>query len=114
MDIRVTEKVSVSAPIALVVEGLLIGSYGRRYAMSESTCQHLDTFWGLVDEILNAVLFVLIGLEVLIICYTSEQFIAGLIAIPIVLLARLISVGLPMACTRSMQSFAPRTVRVLT
>ena len=74
----------LSGPIAMVVAGLLIGNHGRTLAMSDKTREHLDTFWELIDEILNAVLFVLIGLEVLVMPYTGEVFAAGLIAIPIV------------------------------
>lgn len=86
----------ISGPIAMVVAGLLIGNQGRMLAMSETTREHLDTFWELVDEILNAVLFVLIGLEVIILTFTREYLLAGLVAIPLVLLARLISVGVPL------------------
>ena len=56
----------LSGPIAIVVAGLLIGNHGRLLAMSDRTRSHLDTFWELVDEVLNVVLFVLIGLEVLV------------------------------------------------
>ena len=63
------EALHVSGPIAMVVAGLLIGNHGRSFAMSDRTIANLDLFWGLVDEILNAVLFVLIGLEVLVLTY---------------------------------------------
>ena len=56
----------LSGPIAMVVAGLLIGNQGRKYAMSKTTVEHLDLFWELIDEILNAVLFILIGLEILV------------------------------------------------
>ncbi len=61
----------LSGPIAIVVAGLLIGNPDRRLAMSEKTRQYLDTFWELVDEILNAVLFALIGLEILVLAFTQ-------------------------------------------
>lgn len=93
-------RLHVSGPIAMVVTGLCIGNHGRRLAMSERTREHLDTFWELVDEILNAVLFVLIGLEVLILTFTVEYLAAGLLAIPIVLLSRAIAVSLPIAVLR--------------
>lgn len=108
------EVLHVSAPIAMVVAGLLIGNHGRHFAMSETTRHHLDIFWELVDEILNAVLFVLIGLEVLVVVYTSEHLIASLIAIPIVLLARFISVGLPLGVLRRVQEFSANAVIILT
>ena len=67
----------LSAPIAIVVAGLMIGNHGRRNAMSDVTVQHLDTFWELIDEILNAVLFLLIGLEMLILDFSPLIWIAG-------------------------------------
>jgi len=85
----------ISAPIAIVVAGLLIGNHGRRLAMSEKTRQHLDDFWELLDEILNAVLFVLIGLEALVLTLSGKALLAGALAVPVVLLSRLICVGGP-------------------
>lgn len=82
-----------SGPITVVVAGLLIGNSGRSFAMSEQTRQHLDTFWELVDEILNAVLFVLIGLEVLVMPLEWTFLVLGLVAIPLVLFGRLVSVA---------------------
>ena len=108
------EVLHVSAPIAMVVAGLLIGNHGRSFAMSEVTRHHLDIFWELVDEILNAVLFVLIGLEVLVVIYTREHLIASVIAIPIVLLARFVSVGLPLGLLRKAQEFSSNAVTILT
>ena len=104
----------VSGPLAMVVAGLLVGNYGRKFAMSDRTREHLDTFWELVDEILNAVLFVLIGLEVLVITMTDRTFLAGAIAIPVVLLARLVSVGIPISLLRFVRKFSPRVIRILT
>lgn len=103
-----------SGPIAIVVAGLLIGNQGRSFAMSESTREHLDTFWELVDEILNAVLFVLIGLEVLVLSFRGEYLLAGLIAIPLVLLVRFISVGLPVIILRRWREFTPGAIRIMT
>jgi CPA1 family monovalent cation:H+ antiporter len=104
----------LSGPIAIVVAGLLIGNHGRRFAMSQTTREHLDTFWELVDEILNALLFVLIGLEVLVLTFTRGLFLAGLISIPALLAARWVSVGLPVALMSSWQRFAPGTVTLMT
>jgi CPA1 family monovalent cation:H+ antiporter len=104
----------LSGPIAMVVAGLLIGNHGRAFAMSATTVEHLDLFWELVDEVLNAVLFVLLGLEVLAITFSGRQLAAGLLAVPVVLLARLASVGLPVALLRRRQAVAPYTVRLLT
>lgn len=105
--------VHTSGPIAMVVAGLLIGNHGRRLAMSEKTREHLDTFWELVDEILNAVLFVLIGLELLVLSFTGTVFVAGLIAIPLVLFARFVCVGAPVALMRSVRDFSPGAIRVM-
>jgi len=108
------EVLHLSAPIAIVVAGLLIGNHGRVLAMSELTREHLDTFWELVDEILNAVLFVLIGLEVLVLVFIQEYLIAGLLAIPIVLLARFVTVGIPITLMRRFRDFTPKAIQVLT
>ncbi len=74
----------------------------------------MDTFWELIDEILNAVLFVLIGLEVLALAFTGRYLLVGLIAIPMVLFARLVSVAGPIAAMRKRGQFARHTIRVLT
>ena len=102
-----------SGPIAMVVAGLLIGNRGRVLAMSDRTREHLDTFWELVDEILNAVLFVLIGLEVLVLQFTREYMFAGLLMIPLVLIARTISVGVPINLLRLKRDFSPHVVKIL-
>ncbi len=81
------ESLHTSAPIAMVVAGLLIGNQGRAFAMSPNTRLHLDMFWLLIDEILNAILFVMIGLEVLVMHFTTLHLLAVLLIIPIVLLA---------------------------
>lgn len=104
----------VSGPIAIVVTGLLIGNHGRLMAMSQVTCEHLDTFWELIDEILNAVLFVLIGLEILVLPRSVPALLAGIAAIPLVLASRLISVGVPVFLLRPFREFSPRVVRILT
>ncbi len=87
----------VSGPLAMVVAGLLIGNRGREFAMSETTRHRLDQFWELIDEFLNAVLFVLMGLEVVILDMEPGVPWAAAIAIPLVLLARLVSVAGPVA-----------------
>jgi CPA1 family monovalent cation:H+ antiporter len=103
-----------SGPIAMVVAGLLIGNHGRAHAMSPTTVQHLDTFWELIDEVLNAVLFVLIGLEILALTVTGTYLLTGLLAVPVVLLARLASVAGPIALFNRRWQFPRATVRVLT
>jgi len=83
----------LSGPLAMVMIGLMIGNHGRSMAMSDKTRHYVDLFWELIDEILNAILFVLIGLEVVMITFSSNLFIAGGLTILIALLARLIVVG---------------------
>jgi CPA1 family monovalent cation:H+ antiporter len=105
----------LSAPIAIVVAGLLIGNHGRKFAMSDTTREHLDTFWELVDEILNAVLFVLLGLEVLmIIPISTNTLVLAMVTIPVVLLARFISVSLPITTLRNWYQFSPGVIKILT
>lgn len=86
-----------SGPIAMVMSGLLIGNHGRYFAMSQTTRENLDTFWELVDEILNAVLFVLIGLEVLVLSFTFKWIVLGFLLIPVILLVRAFCVGIPVS-----------------
>ncbi len=96
----------VSGPVAMAVAGLLIGNHGTRLAMSETTQQHLGSFWSLLDEALNSVLFLLIGLEVLAIATDAAHLSIGAIAIVLVLAARAISVGLPMLALSRLSPFA--------
>jgi monovalent cation:H+ antiporter, CPA1 family len=104
----------LSGPIAMVVAGLFIGNHGRLFALSPTTVQNLDLFWELIDEILNAVLFVLLGLEVLIVSFTGRYLIVGLLAIPIVLFARFASIELTVRLLRRRQLVDRGMVRVLT
>jgi CPA1 family monovalent cation:H+ antiporter len=108
------DSLHLSGPIAVVVAGLLIGNKGRLLAMSDTTRENLDTFWELIDEVLNAVLFVLIGLEVLVISFGAEHLILSLAVIPIVIFARLISVALPVTVLRWFRSFSPGAIRIIT
>ncbi len=104
-----------SGPIAVVVAGLLIGNLGRAHAMSAITRERLDNFWELLDEILNVILFVLIGLEVLILELKGVYLLAGLLAIPLILLSRLISVGMPITLLRAISdtTFSKNAVKIL-
>ncbi|MGD9057463.1 MAG: sodium:proton antiporter [Desulfobacterales bacterium] len=104
----------LSGPIAIVVAGLLIGNHGRMLAMSEEVRNHLDKFWELVDEILNAVLFVMIGLEVLILTFNRSYFLAGIILIPLLLVVRFICVGIPVVILKRFRTFSPHVVKIMT
>ena len=105
----------LSGPLAMVVAGLMIGNKGRSLAMSEKTREHIDTFWELVDEILNAVLFLLIGLELFILPDLSGSALAvGAILILVVLAARFIAVSIPVALLKRKRAFTPGVVKILT
>jgi Na+:H+ antiporter len=103
-----------SGPIAIVIAGLLIGNRGRQFAMSEKTREHLDTFWELIDDILNSVLFVLIGFEILIISISGYFILMGCSAAIIVLFARFASIGIPVFFLRKIRTFSPGAVKILT
>ncbi len=111
---RLAEILHISAPLAIVVAGLMLGNQGRDLGMSETTRRNLDTFWELIDEILNAVLFVLIGLELLIIEFTPGLLTAGLLLIPAVLLARFLSVGSLVSLLRPFRTFSTGSIPILT
>jgi CPA1 family monovalent cation:H+ antiporter len=108
------DSIHTSGPIAMVTAGLLIGNHGRAFAMSEMTRQRLDDFWELMDEILNALLFMLIGLEVLVMPFTTALLVAGLLAIAITLFARWASVGGAVLIMRPFRSFSRGAVSILT
>jgi CPA1 family monovalent cation:H+ antiporter len=91
----VAKGLHVSSPLAMVVAGLIIGNYGKRVAMSEETKDYLEKFWELIDEILNAILFLFIGFELLLLPDLIEQLLIGFVAIFLVLFARLSSIILP-------------------
>jgi CPA1 family monovalent cation:H+ antiporter len=108
------EALHLSGPIAMVVAGLLIGNHGRGLAMSPLTSQRLDQFWELIDEFLNATLFVIIGLEVLVLDLSATYIAAAILAVPVVLAARWASVALSARAPGLRRRFDPATVAVLT
>ncbi|MCB1041414.1 MAG: sodium:proton antiporter [Acidobacteria bacterium] len=108
------QSLHTSGPLAVVVAGLLVGNHGRRLAMSDKTREHLDTFWLLIDEILNAVLFVLIGLEVLILTFSSKLIVAGFAAVFIALLARFLTISSATAILRRFHNFSPHAAKIMT
>jgi CPA1 family monovalent cation:H+ antiporter len=107
-------QLQVSGPIAIVVAGVLIGNHGRKYAMSARSRERVDTFWELIDEILNAVLFVMVGLELLRLDYDASYAWAAALAIPAVLLARLLSVALAALVPGLRAEFPPYVIAILT
>jgi CPA1 family monovalent cation:H+ antiporter len=102
-----------SAPLAVVVAGLLIGNHGKKLAMSDVTIARLDDFWELVDEIANAILFMLIGLELMVLRFSGQSTGFGFAAIPIVLAARFVSIAVPIGVLRRFRDFSPRARRIL-
>ena len=107
-------KLHLSGPIAMVCAGLLIGERGPADAMSETTQRYLFGFWTLIDEILNIVLFLLIGLEVLVMRPDQAVLPIAFLAIPIVLAARLLSVAVPVTVLSVRVSFIKGTIPLLT
>jgi len=100
------QNLHISGPVAMAVAGLLIGNQGVAHAMSDTTRDHVIKFWGLVDEVLNAVLFLLIGLEGVILLGNVTFLAIGLTAIPLVMIARALSVGAPLVFWQRSLPFA--------
>ncbi len=108
------QQLHLSGPIAIVIAGLMIGNQGRMLAMSDVTRGRLDNFWELIDEVLNAVLFLLIGVEILLIHFLPNYIYSALLIIPLVLVARFISVGLPVTLLRFKNTYSPHVIKILT
>ena len=104
----------VSAPIMAVCAGLLIGDVGAAQGMSEETRRYVDAFWKLIDEILNAVLFLLIGFEVFAIAFSSDLFLTGMVTIIITLFARLAAVVVPITMLRPFRTFNEGVTQIMT
>ncbi|MBA86041.1 cation:proton antiporter [Thalassobius sp. S69A] len=104
----------VSAPIMAVCAGLLIGDIGAKHGMSEQTRNYVDAFWKLVDEILNAVLFLLIGFEVFAVAFDASYLTAGVLAIALALVARLAAVAVPVYLLGGPRQFGPGVVPIMT
>lgn len=107
-------RLHLSGPIAMVVAGLLIGNKGMRFAVSENTRDHIRTFWSLLDEILNSVLFLLIGLEVLVIAQRADHIGVALLLIPVTLAARWAAVFVPITILSRWRSFTKGAIPILT
>ncbi|MFT6165543.1 MAG: CPA1 family monovalent cation:H+ antiporter [Vicingaceae bacterium] len=105
----------LSAPLAMVAAGLLIGNDRiRDSAMSEITERYVDKFWELIDILLNAILFVLIGMEMLILTYEGDYILAGLLAIPVVVISRYWSLWIPIKLFEKKLEFVPKTNLIMT
>lgn len=106
--------IHVSGPIAVVVAGLLIGNPGRSFAMSHHTREHVDAFWNMVDEILNAVLFLMLALQVFAVPTGPQVFLAALLVVPVALAARFVSVAVPVTAMSLRGRYINGIVPILT
>ncbi len=111
----IAHKIHVSAPLAMVTAGLIVGNDTvRNTAMSKITENYVDKFWELIDILLNTILFVLIGMEILVLSFETNYVIAGLIAIPIVLICRYLSLIIPVKLFEKKLDFVPNTGLIMT
>jgi CPA1 family monovalent cation:H+ antiporter len=108
------EALHVSAPIAVVLMGLIVGNRGRRVAMSQATQKRLFDFWDVLDDLLNLLLFGLIGLVMMALTVSALEAAAAVCAIVIVLVARLASVGAPLAFVRRLEPHRKATITIMT
>jgi len=109
------QKFHLSAPLAMVTAGLIVGNdTNRETSMSHITEQYVDKFWELVDILLNTILFVLIGMEILLLTFVESYILAGIVAIPLLLLARYISLMLPIKVFAKKLEFIPHTNLIMT
>lgn len=110
----VCQLLHASGPLAVVVAGLLIGNHGMKYAMSEKTRQQLEDFWSMLDEILNSILFILIGLEALVLGFSMQLIVAAAVIVPVVLAARFTSVALSIKIISVRQHISKGAIQMLT
>lgn len=108
------EKLHISAPLAMVVAGIVIGNQGREFGMSDLTQEYINKFWELIDEILNALLFMLLGFEMLVLKINSTIMIISIISVAIVLFARWVSVLIPVTLLRRKIDFEKNAIAILT
>jgi CPA1 family monovalent cation:H+ antiporter len=111
----IAHELHVSAPLAVVTAGLIVGNDTvRGSAMSKVTETYVDKFWELIDILLNTILFVLIGMEMLVIAFEVKYIVAGLLAIPIVLACRYLSLLFPIKFFEKKLDFVPKTNLIMT
>lgn len=109
------QKLHLSAPLAMVTAGLIVGNDTvRDSAMSETTERYVDKFWELIDILLNAILFVMIGMEMLVLVIDGDYIVAGLIAIPVILACRYLSLLIPINFFKKKLDFVPNTNLIMT
>ena len=108
-----SSQLHISGPIAMVVSGIFIGNTGLQLAMSESTREHVTSFWHLIDEILNAVLFVLIGFEIIMLSNVNEVILISLFSILVSLCGRWLAVLIPIKCLHIIDKKEKGTISIL-
>ena len=109
------QKMHVSAPLAMVTAGVMVGNDTvRESSMSEITEQYVDKFWELVDVLLNTILFVMIGMEILVLTFDGKYILAGVLAIPMLLFARYLSLMIPIKMFAKKLDFVPKTNLIMT
>ena len=111
----IAQKLHISAPLAMVTAGLYVGNDTvRNSAMSKITENYVDKFWELIDILLNTILFVLIGMEMLVLSFETSYFVSGLLAVPLILICRYLSLILPVKFFEKKLDFVPRTNLIMT
>ncbi len=104
---------NISGPLAMVVAGIFIGNRGKEFTMLKKSVENLENFWELIEEIINTILFLLIGLELLVIYIDKNIVIAALLSIPLVLLIRSVIVAIPMNIFKIWRRYPRGTIRIL-
>lgn len=107
-------QLEISGPLAMVMAGIITGNKSRTEVMSDVTRDYIDKFWEMIDELFNAILFLLIGFEMLIVPFTPMFLLLGCITIVIVLFARFISVALPTSFLKYAKTFERNAIPILT
>lgn len=109
----IAHQLHISGPLTMVLAGLIIGNVGKKVAMSAPTREYVEKFWELIDEILNAILFLLIGLELMVIPELSRFLVAGLLCFILVIAARFVSIWLPTRLIAFRRKFSTQTIKIL-
>ncbi|MGY4677209.1 cation:proton antiporter [Pasteurella sp. P03HT] len=104
----------VSGALAMVVAGILIGNWTRYVGFSKQSRLYLDHFWEMIDHFLNSLLFLLIGLAMLLVDFTTQGVILLMLAIPICLVGRYLSVWIPFQIMQRFRNYNPYTLSILT
>lgn len=109
----IAHQLHISAPLTMVIAGLFMGNYSKNSKMTPTTKDYLDKFWELIDEIMNAILFLIIGFELLIIDDLNDYLWVGGVAVLIVLFARFVAIWLPTKLVPFKNKFSPATIKIL-